>query len=159
MLEFMDPRVVPTVTFRGLFAALHRCPHLHTLDIPLDAVNLDIDFTAESFQHTSLRHLDLTSSGISDAEAVARIVFSVLPSVDRVCPPEYERRPGVCLEVQKHLVSLGHLLISVATSLSDRYIGCLDMKHETFHVHIWKVLTCSCLALCAEEGEKRTLSG
>jgi hypothetical protein len=29
----------------------------------------------------------------------------VLPSVDRVYPPGYERRPGVCLEVQKHLVS------------------------------------------------------
>ncbi|KAG1760983.1 hypothetical protein EDD22DRAFT_45755 [Suillus occidentalis] len=105
MLEFMDSRAVPTVTFRGLFAALHRCPRLHTLDIPLDAVNLDIDPTAESFQHTSLRHLNLASSGISDAEAVARIVFAVLPSVDRVYPPEYDSRPGVCLEVQKHLVS------------------------------------------------------
>jgi hypothetical protein len=107
ILEFIDQRAVPTVTFRGVIAALHQCLRLHTLDIPLCAVNLDINPTAESFQHTSLRHLNLTSSdyNISDAEAVARTVFSVLPSVDRVCPPEYERRPGVCLAVQKYLVS------------------------------------------------------
>ncbi|KAG2031076.1 hypothetical protein BDR03DRAFT_973486 [Suillus americanus] len=104
MLEFTDPQVVPTVTFRGLFAALHRCPRLHTLDIPLDAVNIDIDPTAESFQHFSLQHLNLTSSDISDAKAVARVVFSVLPSVDRIFPL-HRRSSGVCLEVQRHLES------------------------------------------------------
>ncbi|KAG1873192.1 hypothetical protein F4604DRAFT_778583 [Suillus subluteus] len=102
ILEFIDSQAIPTVTFRGLFAALRRCPRLHMLDIPLDAV--DIDPTAESFQHTSLQHLNLTSSDISDAKAVARIIFSVLPSVDRVVPL-HKRSSGVCLEVQTHLES------------------------------------------------------
>ncbi|KAG1892906.1 uncharacterized protein F5891DRAFT_1176639, partial [Suillus fuscotomentosus] len=72
MLQFIDPRAIPTVTFHGLFTALHQCPRLHTLDIPLDAVNINIDPTAELFLHTSLRNLNLTSSALSDAEAVAR---------------------------------------------------------------------------------------
>lgn len=105
ILEFVDPQAVPTVTFRGLFTALHQCPRLHTLDIPLDAVNINIDHTAVSFQHTSLQHLNLTSSNISDAEAVARIIFSVLPSVDRILPPGYKRRFDVYREVQRHLES------------------------------------------------------
>lgn len=106
MLQFIDPRAIPTVTFHGLFTALHRCPRLHTLDIPLDAVNINIDPTAEPFLHTSLRNLNLTSSALSDAEAIARIIFSVLPSVDRIFPVEYERpSAGVCFEVQRHLES------------------------------------------------------
>ncbi|KAG2028300.1 hypothetical protein BDR03DRAFT_1019994 [Suillus americanus] len=108
MLEFVDPQVIPTVTFRGLSAALRQCPRLHTLDIPLNAVNIDIDPTVESFQHTSLQCLNLTSSHISDAEAVACVIFSMLPSVDRVLPPAdqgYKCPSHVCLEVQRHLGS------------------------------------------------------
>ncbi|KAG1813454.1 hypothetical protein EV424DRAFT_1349037 [Suillus variegatus] len=102
-LEFIDPQAVPTVTFHGLFTVLHRCPRLHTLDIPLDAVNIDVDPTAEPFLHTSLQNLNLTSSALSDAEAVARIIFSVLPSVDLIsgygCPSD------IFLKIQKHLES------------------------------------------------------
>ncbi|KAG2137853.1 uncharacterized protein EDB93DRAFT_752653 [Suillus bovinus] len=105
MLEFVDPQAAPTVTFRGLFTALHRCPRLHTLDIPLDTTDIDVDPTADSFLHTSLRHLNLTSSAMSNAEGVSRIISSVLPSVDRTCPPGYKRPSGICLEVQKHLES------------------------------------------------------
>lgn len=116
MLEFMDPQAVPTVTFRGLFAALHRCPRLHTLDIPLNAVDIDIDPTAESFQHTSLQHLNLTSLDISDAKAVSRIIFSAFPSVDRIFPPN--KRPSeVCLEVLRHLES------SRAPTVLDRHVA------------------------------------
>ncbi|KAG2126213.1 hypothetical protein DEU56DRAFT_556074 [Suillus clintonianus] len=108
-LEFKDPQALQaTVTLRGLFAALRRCPRLHTLDMPVDLVDIDIDPAAESFQDTSLQNLILTSSDITDAEAVARIIFLVLPSVDRVIPPTnhgYERSYDVCLEVQKHLES------------------------------------------------------
>ncbi|KAG2045715.1 hypothetical protein BDR06DRAFT_1025744 [Suillus hirtellus] len=108
MLQSIDPRAIPTITFHGLFTALHRCPRLHTLDIPLDAVNINIDPTAKLFLHTSLQNLNLTSSSaLSDAEAVARIIFkfSVLPSVDRIFPAGYELPSGVYLEVQKHLES------------------------------------------------------
>ncbi|KAG1733794.1 hypothetical protein EDB19DRAFT_1190052 [Suillus lakei] len=106
MLELMDPQEVPTITFRGLFAALRRCPPC--ICWTYHAVNIDIDPTAESFQHTSLQHLNLTSSGITGAEAVAHIIVSVLPSVDRVILPANQRseRPSdVCLEVQRHLES------------------------------------------------------
>ncbi|KAG2052527.1 hypothetical protein BDR06DRAFT_957523 [Suillus hirtellus] len=101
---FIDPQVVPAVTFHGLFTALHQCPRLHTLDIPLDAIDIDIDPTAEPFLHTSLQNLNLTSSTLSDAEAVARIIFSVLPAVDRIFPAGDEHS-GVHLEVQEHLES------------------------------------------------------
>jgi recombinational DNA repair protein RecR len=77
---------------------------LHALEIPLDAVNIDIDPTDESFQHASLQELILATSRTSDAEAVARIVFSVLPSVDQVSPG-FKRRTRGCIEVQRHLES------------------------------------------------------
>ncbi|KAG1744567.1 uncharacterized protein EDB91DRAFT_191052 [Suillus paluster] len=81
----VDPPAIPTVTFRGLFAALRRWPHLHTLQLLVNVENIDIDPTAESFQHTTLRALDLiTASHIADAKAVARIIFSMLPCVDKV---------------------------------------------------------------------------
>ncbi|KAG1727398.1 hypothetical protein EDB19DRAFT_1643054 [Suillus lakei] len=81
-----------TVTHRGLFAALRRCPHLHTLFISLNAVNVDIDPSAESFQHTTLRQLGLkTLSRVTDAEAVARIIFSMLPCVDEVITPGWQK--------------------------------------------------------------------
>ncbi|KAG1750769.1 hypothetical protein EDB19DRAFT_1904167 [Suillus lakei] len=77
----LDP---PAVTFRGLFAALRLCPHLQTLQLHIDAVNIDIDPDNESFQHTSLQSLNVGYSDIEDAEAAARIIFSMLPCVDQV---------------------------------------------------------------------------
>ncbi|KAG1839282.1 hypothetical protein C8R48DRAFT_782131 [Suillus tomentosus] len=83
-LKLVDTKMPPTVTFRGLLAALRLCPHLHTLHILMDAVNIDIDPAAESFQHTTLHNLDLSQSDIEDAETVARIIFSVFPCIDRI---------------------------------------------------------------------------
>ncbi|KAG2058357.1 hypothetical protein BDR06DRAFT_950898 [Suillus hirtellus] len=48
----------------------------------MDAV--DIDFTVDSFQHTSLESSNLTRSHLAHAEAVACIFFPVLPHIDRV---------------------------------------------------------------------------
>lgn len=90
-LELVDLRTVPTVTFRGLFTALHQCPNLLSLDLSVDAVKIDIDPTAESFQHTTLESLNLTRSPVVDAEAVARILFSMLPRIDEVS--EVQRDP------------------------------------------------------------------
>ncbi|KAG1733822.1 hypothetical protein EDB19DRAFT_1911383 [Suillus lakei] len=83
-LEIASSQMIPAVTFRGLFAALRLCPHLHTLGIFMDAVNIDIDPTAESFQHAALQSLDVTLSVVADAEVVARIIFSMLPCVNHV---------------------------------------------------------------------------
>lgn len=71
----------PQVTFGGLFAALRQCPHLHTLLVDVDVVNIDIDPKAESFQHTSLKNLGICTSPAADPEAVARIIFAMLPNV------------------------------------------------------------------------------
>jgi hypothetical protein len=64
------------ITFRGLFAALRQCPHLHRLDILIDAVNIVIDPTTESFQYTSLQEWNVQSAQVMYAEVVARIIFS-----------------------------------------------------------------------------------
>ncbi|KAG2126530.1 hypothetical protein DEU56DRAFT_891883 [Suillus clintonianus] len=74
----------PTVTFRGLFAALSRCPHLQDLLMFIDARNIDIDPETESFQHTSLQSLRVGAFEEPDAEAVARIIFSKLPCINWV---------------------------------------------------------------------------
>jgi len=50
----------------------------------MDAVNVDIDPSAESFQHTSLRSLDVCNLPIGDPETVARIIFSALPCIDGI---------------------------------------------------------------------------
>lgn len=83
-LGAVHPLDTPTITFRGLFAALRRCPHLHTLQLTMDAVNIDIDPASESFQHTSLKTLHVCCSHVAHAEVVARIIFSMLPCVDEV---------------------------------------------------------------------------
>ncbi|KAG1776714.1 hypothetical protein EV702DRAFT_1046037 [Suillus placidus] len=72
-----------TITFCGLFAALCQCPHLHMLQFLIGAVNTDINLDAKPLH--SLQILDLTiTSHIADAKAVAHIIFSMLPCVDRV---------------------------------------------------------------------------
>jgi hypothetical protein len=50
----------------------------------MDAVNIDIVPTAESFQYTSLRVLDICTSRINNPQAVARIIFSMLPLIRSV---------------------------------------------------------------------------
>ncbi|OJA10843.1 hypothetical protein AZE42_10325 [Rhizopogon vesiculosus] len=45
-LELGD--ALPIVTFRGLFAALRKCLHLHTLLLPIDAANIDVDVDSET---------------------------------------------------------------------------------------------------------------
>ncbi|KAG1742460.1 hypothetical protein EDB19DRAFT_615498 [Suillus lakei] len=106
-LELMDPHLCsPAVPFRGFFAALRLCPHLQILRMYVDATHIDIDPTAELFQHTSLQTLDLDSHKVADAETVARIILSMLPCVDQVnqvyaggdCREEWQ-------EVNRHLKS------------------------------------------------------
>jgi hypothetical protein len=65
--------------FHGLFAAL-----LLDLQVYLDVVNIDIDPNVELFQHLSLQVLDACSSHMENPEAVACIIFSMLPRVRKV---------------------------------------------------------------------------
>jgi hypothetical protein len=74
----------PTVTFGGLFAGLRLCPNLHTLCLDMDAINIDIDPEIESFQHASLRWLNVGSSIAEDAEAIADIILAMLPCVEGI---------------------------------------------------------------------------
>ncbi|KIK36746.1 hypothetical protein CY34DRAFT_16174 [Suillus luteus UH-Slu-Lm8-n1] len=88
-----------TITFRGLFAAFRQCPHLHTLQLLIDSVNIDMDLNAAPLH--SLRVLDLTAtSHIADAKAVACIIFSMLPCVEAV-----SKSMQVWHEVNAHLTS------------------------------------------------------
>ncbi|OAX33742.1 hypothetical protein K503DRAFT_869357 [Rhizopogon vinicolor AM-OR11-026] len=108
-LELADTRVnPPAITLRGLFAALRLCPDLHTLQIYLDAVNIDIDPEAELFQHTSLRELDICDSNVEDPKAVAYIIFSMLPCISSIISHRRlsSRRRLVWDEVKKELDSL-----------------------------------------------------
>jgi len=79
--RYDNPPSTNTVTFRGLFAALRLCPHLFHLSLDMDATNIDIDIECETFQHTSLKYLDVGSSIAEDPEAIIRIISTMLPSV------------------------------------------------------------------------------
>ncbi|OJA13888.1 hypothetical protein AZE42_05395 [Rhizopogon vesiculosus] len=83
-IRSLELQNTPRVTLRGLFAALRLCPDLHRLAIDIDAVDIDVDPEAESFQHTSLQSLAVGSSKTEDPEAAARIIFSMLPSISHV---------------------------------------------------------------------------
>ncbi|KAG1750767.1 hypothetical protein EDB19DRAFT_1350237 [Suillus lakei] len=74
----------PTVTFRGLFDALRLCPDLDSLQLHIDAINIDIDPETESFQHTSLHSINVGFSNVEDIEAAAHIISSMLPCVEKV---------------------------------------------------------------------------
>jgi hypothetical protein len=56
---------------------------LHALNVELDVVNIDIDPKAESFQHISLINLGVRvhDPPAADTEAIARIIFAMLPNV------------------------------------------------------------------------------
>ncbi|KAG2342840.1 hypothetical protein BDR05DRAFT_963637 [Suillus weaverae] len=74
----------PTITFRGSFDGLRLCPHLDSLQLHVDAVNIDIDPETESIQHTSLQKFNVGFSNVEDVKAAARIIFSMLPGVEQV---------------------------------------------------------------------------
>ncbi|OJA11047.1 hypothetical protein AZE42_07187 [Rhizopogon vesiculosus] len=106
-LELLDQEEISSVTFHGLFAALLLCPRLHTLQVSMDAANIDIDPKAESFQHPSLQKLHLCSSPVTDAETVAFIIFSRLPRVSEVEYDEYfDASLPVWRQVSRHHRSL-----------------------------------------------------
>jgi len=95
------------VTFRGLFAGLRLCPHLHTLQVPMDAANIDVDPKAELFQHPTLHTLDLGLSRVKDAEVVASIIFSALPLISKVGHKKFSAHDDILVweEVNRHLQS------------------------------------------------------
>ncbi|OJA13884.1 hypothetical protein AZE42_05406 [Rhizopogon vesiculosus] len=107
-LELQDPYpCTPTLTFLGLFTALRPCPHLHTLRVSVNTVNIDVDSKAQSFQHPSLQNLHLGSSRIKNAKAstaVALLVFSRLP---RVCEVMSDNR-SLWTKVNRRLQSFNH---------------------------------------------------
>jgi hypothetical protein len=49
----------------------------------MDIVNIDVDPDTESFQPTALQQLILNPSDLAEGEIVARIIFSMLPCIDR----------------------------------------------------------------------------
>ncbi|KAG1830691.1 hypothetical protein DFJ58DRAFT_873775 [Suillus subalutaceus] len=84
-LEIDDLRLHHSpITFRGIFTAIRLCPQLHTLRVPIDSTTFNID--VEPTQHTFLRVLELKTPmfQIANAEALARIIFSCLPRIDRI---------------------------------------------------------------------------
>ncbi|OAX35894.1 hypothetical protein K503DRAFT_858337 [Rhizopogon vinicolor AM-OR11-026] len=106
-LKLQDDTWRPRVTFCGLFAALLLCPHLHTLQLPIDAENIDIDPKAESFQHPSLWRLHFSSSRVENPETVAFIIFSRLPLVGTVeCDKYFDDIVSVWREVNAYLSPL-----------------------------------------------------
>ncbi|KAG1810470.1 uncharacterized protein HD556DRAFT_55854 [Suillus plorans] len=96
-----------TLTFRGLFAALRLCPQLQELQVSVDARNIDIEPEVESFQHTSLRILTVDSCELEvvNVEAVARIIYSMLPAVSQVMCSN-GGVPRLWYNVNKHLEML-----------------------------------------------------
>jgi len=119
-LELVDPHIHPsTITFRGLIAALRLCPQLHTLQVSIDAENIDVDVKAESFQHTSLQILDMNSSPVADAEAVARIICSIFPCIEKV-GEQYSALPQVWHEINMHMESFRSSAVLTAGTASER---------------------------------------
>ncbi|KIK37354.1 hypothetical protein CY34DRAFT_109135 [Suillus luteus UH-Slu-Lm8-n1] len=102
LLALEDPRYrEAAITFRGLLTALRQCPLLKDLRLLIDMVNLDVDPTAESLRNTSLQTWDVQSAEVVDAEAVARVIFSLFPRLDS----DYTRfrYASVWDKVQDHL--------------------------------------------------------
>ncbi|KAG2082842.1 uncharacterized protein F5147DRAFT_783158 [Suillus discolor] len=93
-----------TLTFRGLFAALRLCPQLQDLQVSIDARNIDIEPEVESFQHTSLNNLIIDSRELEtvNVEAVARIIYYMLPAVSQVVCSN-GGVPQLWYDVNKHL--------------------------------------------------------
>lgn len=103
-LEIKDPCIHPSpVSFRGLFEALRQCPQLHTLRIPVETADIDIDPDAEPIPITSVQTLELGTSDlkIENPETLARIIFAWLPGVSQV-----DDADGTFIELNTHLASL-----------------------------------------------------
>ncbi|KAJ8597189.1 hypothetical protein M405DRAFT_928250 [Rhizopogon salebrosus TDB-379] len=95
---------LPTVTFRGLFAGLRLCPDLHTLCLDMDAINIDIDPEIESFQHASLRRLNVGSSIAENAGALAHIILAMLPCIEDI--EHHSQRSGSVWEKVGRIIEL-----------------------------------------------------
>ncbi|KAG1767072.1 hypothetical protein EDD22DRAFT_876339 [Suillus occidentalis] len=89
--------------------SLRFCPHLHTLQVMIDtSMGIDIGPAAESFQHTTLRKLRVgaSSAAATEVEAVARIIFSVLPCADLVTEWGWGSRGSLWHEVNRRIQAL-----------------------------------------------------
>ncbi|KAG2082843.1 uncharacterized protein F5147DRAFT_208103 [Suillus discolor] len=108
-----------TLTFRGLFAALRLSPQLQDLQVSVDVRNIDIEPEVESFQHTSLKNLTVDSCELEgvNVEAVARIIYSMLPAINQVMCSN-GGIPRLWYNVNKHL----DMLRNKTYSAPDPYI-------------------------------------
>jgi hypothetical protein len=89
ILEIQDSGLLPShITFRELFTALRQCPHLRVLRVPVNITTIAIDPDAKLLPHTTLQRLGLEATGsdyiIENAQAIARIIFTLLPCVIQV---------------------------------------------------------------------------
>ncbi|KAG1795216.1 hypothetical protein EV424DRAFT_1448443 [Suillus variegatus] len=99
-----------TVTFRGLFAALRLCPQLQELQVSVDTRNIDIEPELEAV----------------NVEAVARIIYSMLPAVSQVMysnggiPRLWHNFVNKHLDLLRNKPSsaLGHCITEAALALS-----------------------------------------
>ncbi|KAG2115583.1 hypothetical protein BD769DRAFT_1487663 [Suillus cothurnatus] len=66
------------------------------LQVSVDVRNIDIEPETESFQHTSLKRLSVDSSDLENVnvEAVARIIFFMLPAVNRIASASHIATPA-----------------------------------------------------------------
>ncbi|KAG1892904.1 uncharacterized protein F5891DRAFT_1068422 [Suillus fuscotomentosus] len=86
------------------FSNYHYISRLQELQVLVDARNIDIAPEVESFQHTSLRNLAVDSCELEavNVEAVARIIYSMLPAVSQVIYSD-DGVPRSLHNVNKHL--------------------------------------------------------
>jgi len=65
------------MTFHELFTALRVCPCLYTLEVSMNAVNIDFDPTAETLQRTPYEQWVSANSRIADPEPVSNHFIDV----------------------------------------------------------------------------------
>lgn len=78
------------ITFHGLISLLKLCPNLYYFDLALDATKLDDlqgDNPGGGVCNRLVKYARLIDSPISDPEAVARILFDILPELDPLAGP------------------------------------------------------------------------
>jgi hypothetical protein len=93
---------LPIVTFGGLFAGVRLYPNLHTLCLDMDAINIDIDPETESFQHASLRRLNIGTSVAENAGVLAHIILAMLPCIEDI--EHHSRRSGPVWEEVSRII-------------------------------------------------------
>jgi hypothetical protein len=83
--RLLDPRPPPSITFKGFFAILERCPRLRSLGVRVDLCDagkyMDQDIKLRT---SSLTHLDGGGSANDDAATVAAILSGVAPSLQHL---------------------------------------------------------------------------